>query len=196
MTLIKKNIANLITLSRIVFTVIFMLLICTVFIYFAENIYCRFLNAYLILCFSAIILSDAADGYMARKMNRVTSTGAKFDLAADMIYVLGTAVILIFNNKMQVWFPAVLVINFISFLVTSRFMSQRSSIHKFAVFDKLGKTAAIMTMLLPGLFGFRCIIPNYEFIMRLSVLIITGLFCVSFIYRIAAAIVSMKLKNR
>jgi CDP-diacylglycerol--glycerol-3-phosphate 3-phosphatidyltransferase/cardiolipin synthase len=167
-----------------VFAIVFISLVFTVTHYSSEGC-CRFLDVFLILCFFIIIFSDVIDGYMARKMSAVSDIGAKLDLAADFIYVIGTVSILVYGNVLQVWFPLVLLLNFFAFLVTSKILVQNKNLKAFTVFDKIGKLATNLTMLLPSVFIFRFIIPNhYESVMQTGVFIITGLFCISFFYRI------------
>jgi len=162
------------------------------------------LNIYLFLCFVAIILSDIVDGHIARKMSLTSSAGAKLDLVADFFYVLGTTSILSFLNLLPIWFPVVPVISFSVFIFTSKKISavehkksqlQASKsvrfykkgrfiiVHNIA-FDSIGKTAAILTMLIPGLFVFRNLLVDVTAIMHVSSYIITGLFCVAIFYRL------------
>ncbi|MDR0857761.1 MAG: CDP-alcohol phosphatidyltransferase family protein [Oscillospiraceae bacterium] len=180
MTAIKRNLPNIITISRIVFSAALVFAIFTVF-------NCSLTNAVLILCFSAILFSDIFDGYIARKMNLATITGARLDLIADIIYVLGTIGILAHFKQLPLWFPLVLAANFAGFLITSKLLGKGKK-RTSPVFDKLGKTAAILTMLLPGVFVFRCFVPDIEATMRICANILTVLFCISFVYRITLVI--------
>ena len=168
--LIQKNIPNIITVSRIALSMIFVLLILISSNY---NV-----NTYLTLCFAAIVISDIMDGYLARKMRITSDLGAKLDVAADCFYVIGATGAFIFLNILPSWFLVVLIISFTLFLLTSKVI--RNSI----VFDALGKTAAIMAMLLPGLFIFRDLITDISHIMYIASIIISGLFGLSAIYRV------------
>jgi phosphatidylglycerophosphate synthase len=182
--MLKKSIPNIITLSRAVFSVVFIALIC-------RAIKSSVANAYLIICFCYIILSDIIDGRFARKMNAESATGAKLDVAADLIYVLGFTVVFAYFNKVPKWFPVVLICNFAIFIITSKSLAARSESLRFRlVFDKLGKFAANFTMALPGIFVFRRVIPDCATIMQICVFIITAMFLVSSIYRITAALKS------
>ncbi len=177
MSLIKKNIPNIITSSRIVFSVVF---IFVIYATFCSGI----VNAYLIVCFGAIILSDVMDGHIARKMNLVSLFGAKLDLVADLIYVVGVVGTLVYFHKLPPWFLFVLAVSFIGFQITSRLFLRYNCSQSHVIFDKLGKTAAILSMLIPGIYVFRCMIVDYEPIMLALAFIITSLFCASSVYRI------------
>jgi CDP-diacylglycerol--glycerol-3-phosphate 3-phosphatidyltransferase len=145
-------------------------------------------DAYLLLCFAAIIFSDIADGHIARKTNCVTAIGAKLDIAADMVYVLGSACAFVYFQKLPVWFPAVLAASFTVFLLTSRLLSRRNGRKFSTVFDTAGKMAANLALILPGVFVFRGILFDYEFVMHAGAFVITGLFCIAFVYRIVVCI--------
>jgi phosphatidylglycerophosphate synthase len=120
-------------------------------------------------------------------MNLATASGARLDLIADIIYVLGVLGILAHFKQLPLWFPLVLIANFTGFLITSKLLRQGKK-QTSPVFDKLGKTAAILTMLLPGVFVFRCFVPDIEMTFRVCVFVLSGLFCVSFVYRIVLVI--------
>ena len=186
MLIAKRYIPNIISLLRVVLTIPFILLINTAFINDSMNIYSKTVNAFLILCFLLILLSDIADGYLARKMNFTSNTGLKLDIAADLFYVLGTVGILVRLDKLPIWFFLVLLTNFLVFIGTSKAMLaiQKDKVQKSVIFDRIGKSTAILTMLLPGVFVFRNLLTDAICVMRIGALIITSLFCISIIHRI------------
>jgi phosphatidylglycerophosphate synthase len=171
-----KNIPNFITLSRAVFAGIFISLI-----FYAFN--SAVSNAYLIICFCAVIVSDVADGRLARKLNAVSAAGAKLDAAVDFIYVFGALGALAWFKKVPVWFLAVLIFSFLVFVITSKPLAH--SLQSRPVFDSLGKTAASFTMALPGVFVFRCAISDYTFIIRICIFVITPMFLISSFNRLS-----------
>ena len=187
---LKNNIPNIITVSRMAFAAVLMYWIYEILSSEAGGYgglaggYGGVPDACPVLCFAAIISSDVIDGHIARKTNCVTATGAKLDIAADIFYVMGAACIFVYFHMLPVWFPVVLAVSFTVFLTTSKLLSLRRG-HRFsAVFDAAGKTAANLTLMLPGVFVFRSIIISYEFVMLAGAFAITGLFGVAFIYRV------------
>ena len=169
----KKYIPNIITLSRAVFSALFIILIFRAFNSVVTNLY-------LIICFAAVIVSDVADGRLARKLNAESATGAKLDAAVDFIYVVGAFGALAYFNKAPVWFLFVLLFSFLVFTLTSKTRAPRLR----PVYDNLGKTAASFTMALPGVFVFKCIIPDYARWIQTFAFVISAAFIVSSIYRI------------
>lgn len=191
---LRTSIPNIITLSRIAFTAMFVVLSYTVFYCSVINNQYYVSNAYLIFCFSAIILSDIIDGRVARKMNLSSVQGAKLDLTADLVYVMGTVGIFVYFNKLPAWFLFALLFSYIEFFITSKLLIRHDGSGSHVVFDKLGKTAAILTMLLPGVFVFRCMPLDYTLLMRICAFAITALFFVSSVYRISLVVKSLKKK--
>ena len=84
----KLNLPNIITVARIVITPVFLAVILM------ENLPHRFLLACII--FSIASISDAVDGYLARKNNQVTNFGKLLDPIADK--VLTTSALLAFMS--------------------------------------------------------------------------------------------------
>ena len=185
---IKKNLPNIITLSRLAFTVVFVLFVYAVLYCNSINPQYFVSNAYIVICFFTIILSDIMDGHVARKMKLSTVFGAKLDLIVDLIYVIGTVGIFVCFDKLPAWFIIVLLCSYIQFLVTSKLLTRRVRTQPHIVFDKIGKTAANMTMLLPGVFVFRCMSVDYVLIMGMSAFLITSLFLASSVYRVSLVI--------
>lgn len=84
----KLNLPNIITVARIVITPVFLAVILM------ENLPHRFLLACII--FSVASISDAVDGYLARKYNQITNFGKFLDPIADK--VLTTSALLAFMS--------------------------------------------------------------------------------------------------
>lgn len=78
-----KHLANVITLSRIVFAVSMILAV-------------PFLPLFWMFCLLAGI-SDIVDGYVARKFNSQCAMGAKLDSIADLVFALSIFIV-VFEN--------------------------------------------------------------------------------------------------
>ena len=88
------NIANKITLSRILITVLFVILASI------DNTACRW-AAWIAGLIAAV--SDILDGYLARKYNLVTDFGKFMDPLADKIFVAAAFIVLVENNIVPGW---------------------------------------------------------------------------------------------
>lgn len=88
------NLANKITLARILMVPIFMVLILVEFPYHMEAALALFLIA---------SLTDKLDGYIARKYNMITDFGKFMDPLADKLLVTGAFVALIQLGRIEAW---------------------------------------------------------------------------------------------
>lgn len=84
----KLNLPNIITVARIIITPVFLAVILT------DSLPHRFLIACIVFAIASI--SDAVDGYLARKNNQVTNFGKFLDPIADK--VLTTSALLAFMS--------------------------------------------------------------------------------------------------
>lgn len=84
----RLNLPNILTISRVIITPIFLAILLL------ENLPHRFLIACLI--FSVASITDAVDGHLARKNNQITNFGKFLDPIADKI--LTTAALLAFMS--------------------------------------------------------------------------------------------------
>ena len=84
----KKNLPNILTLSR--------LLVTPLIIYLGLN------NHFIILIIVAVFiaLTDFFDGYLARKWQVTSEFGAKLDMIADKVLALGLLILLIMKNHL------------------------------------------------------------------------------------------------
>ena len=82
------NIANILTLSRIILGIIFLLL----FLYAIKNklsgINLLIVEIISIILFIIAIITDGLDGYFARKKNKITEFGKHFDPLSDSIFFI------------------------------------------------------------------------------------------------------------
>jgi len=88
------NLANKITLARIIMVPIFMALMLIEFPYHMEAALVVFLVA---------SLTDKLDGYLARKYNMITNFGKFMDPLADKLLVTGAFVVLIQLGRIEAW---------------------------------------------------------------------------------------------
>jgi hypothetical protein len=80
-----------------------------------------------------------------------------------------------------IWFPIVTAIKLAEFIITSKLLKAK---YQTTGFDKTGKAAIGIVMLMPGLFVFRHIITNYITVMSLTIYMVTALFALSSFGRI------------
>lgn len=88
---IKLNIPNVLTISRIV------LIPIAIYAYF-------YLSAWLFLIlFFITATTDFLDGFLARKLNQVTKSGVVLDVVADKLFILSFFLILIFKYNIPIF---------------------------------------------------------------------------------------------
>ena len=137
------TIPNQITLFRIVLIPVFIVV-------FYLPVSWNHFGAFVVFWFAAI--SDALDGYLARKLNQSSAFGAFIDPVADKLMVVAALVILI--QDLQVWWISVSAILMIAreiFISALReFMSSRGKREIIAV-SQLGKYKTAAQML--GIMG-------------------------------------------
>ena len=134
---------------------IFIYLIVEQFIYGKGT----FIN--LIVLFLAICFSDLLDGKIARRTGFVSTTGAKLDVFADLLYILLSYITLIILKILPLWFLGFVCLKFAEFVITSRFIKQhnKSSKNPF-VFDKIGRIVSATFFIIPGVACiFKCFMP-------------------------------------
>ena len=94
------NLPNKLTLFRIFLIPIFVLVMLL-----------DFNNKYLVSCIIFIVasLTDAMDGYIARKYNLITDFGKFMDPLADTLLVLSALITMTENNLVQSWMVIIIV---------------------------------------------------------------------------------------
>lgn len=93
--------ANLISLSRL------LLLAAVVVLAYAGNWYFYFINVVLLI---VMFVSDAVDGYVARKRNEASQFGAMLDIASDRIVELVLWIALVDLNYVAGWVLMVFIV--------------------------------------------------------------------------------------
>ncbi|MBK1834269.1 CDP-diacylglycerol--glycerol-3-phosphate 3-phosphatidyltransferase [Roseibacillus ishigakijimensis] len=101
------NLPNAITIARLVLTAVFVI---------AVSFYTTLGNAIALAAFLLAAFSDFLDGYLARKLNLVTSLGKLLDPLADKILVAAAFVHLTADGLCPVWVTCVIIAR--EFLVT------------------------------------------------------------------------------
>jgi CDP-diacylglycerol--glycerol-3-phosphate 3-phosphatidyltransferase len=149
-------------------------------------------NLFLLITFFTIILSDLADGYLARKLKCTSDTGAKLDIISDTLYTILSLAVFAYFKIIPVWFIFIMLLKLIEFMITSKLIKNKQKTARILFFDKLGKISVSMVMLLPGVFVFRCIILNYKTVMNVLVYIVTVMLIISCFNRI---LYTMKYKK-
>ena len=104
-----KNIPNTLSLLRALLAVPFIVSIHDIFVYACTK------NLGLLLLFFAIILSDIADGFLARKLNCASNTGAKLDIISDTVYTMLSLTAFAYFKIIPVWFIFILILKLIEF---------------------------------------------------------------------------------
>ncbi|MFP5504549.1 MAG: CDP-diacylglycerol--glycerol-3-phosphate 3-phosphatidyltransferase [Candidatus Sericytochromatia bacterium] len=99
------NLPNILTLSRLVLTIPF--LVCLEF---------PGLEVWALAIFAVASLTDWLDGYLARKLNQITTLGKLLDPLGDKVLVTGALVALAAKDIIPAW--SVTAILFREFLVT------------------------------------------------------------------------------
>ncbi|UKI29969.1 MAG: CDP-diacylglycerol--glycerol-3-phosphate 3-phosphatidyltransferase [Lentisphaeria bacterium] len=99
----RKNLPNILTVSRIIMVMIFVVLATLAnHYYLAES--CVFplrLGAYILAILAGT--TDLLDGHLARRWNQITDFGALMDPLADKIFVTATMLIAVEYRLMPAW---------------------------------------------------------------------------------------------
>ena len=106
---------------------VFRIVLAIIFLYLLINS----TEMWAIVIFLIAILTDAFDGYFARKLNVSSSSGAYFDIIADFLLVLIAFLAFVMNGIYPFWILLLLILVFFQFIVTSKF--------KILIYDPIGK---------------------------------------------------------
>lgn len=93
--------ANLVTLSRL------LLLLLVAWLFYVPPGAAQVAGFFLIIL---VFVSDALDGYLARKRNEASLFGALFDIAGDRIVELTLWIVAADNDLVPIWVPLVFII--------------------------------------------------------------------------------------
>lgn len=141
-----KFIPNVITMLRLLVSIIFIYLIIEQFMY-GKDSFVILISMFLLIC-----ISDLIDGRIARKFGYTSTMGAKLDVFADLSYIVLSYITLIIINALPIWFLVFIIIKFSEFIITSNFIKHhnKSSKHQF-VFDKIGRLVSATFFIIPGI---------------------------------------------
>ena len=92
------NIANILTLTRILMTPLFVYLLI-------QNPYGLITVSVFVLC----SITDALDGFIARHFNQASPAGIFLDPIADKVFILSSYYILTSMNKTPLWLFAIII---------------------------------------------------------------------------------------
>jgi len=107
----KMTVANIITVCRILLIPIFLVILLTEM----EN---KEIVAFLVFLVASI--TDAVDGYLARKYNQITELGKFLDPLADKLLVAGALLALVYLGYVATWVAALIIFREI-FITAFRF---------------------------------------------------------------------------
>ncbi|MDR1468103.1 MAG: CDP-alcohol phosphatidyltransferase family protein [Spirochaetaceae bacterium] len=168
----------MVSLTRMALVLPFIMIIHDIFIYECAK------NLFLLLLFTFIILSDVADGYLARKLRCASAGGAKLDVVSDAVYTIVSLCAFAYFKVIPVWFVCVMLVKLTEFAITSTLMKKGRKSEAVMFFDKIGKLAVSAVMVLPGIFVFRCVITEYKTVMNSVIYLVTAMLAVSSVRRI------------
>ena len=132
------NTPNILSLIRIILTPLFIILL------FADF---KMAKVFSLLVFAIAAITDAYDGYLARKYNQITPEGKFLDPLADKILVLSAFISFAFINIIDFWMVGIII--FRDLFVTGLRFIMSSSGFEF-VTSKLSKykTASQLTIII------------------------------------------------
>ncbi|MFX1427247.1 MAG: CDP-alcohol phosphatidyltransferase family protein [Promethearchaeota archaeon] len=127
---VKKNhyIPHSITISRIIFTILFL------YVYFLTIL------GLAIIIFSIAVITDIIDGIIARKLNVCSSFGSYFDVLADFLLIFFVYISFVINGLYPFWLLILIGFMFIQFIITSRL--------KKPIYDPVGKYIFIILIIM------------------------------------------------
>jgi len=123
----------------------FRILIVVVAAYYLYNY--NNINAFIL--YLTAMFTDFFDGYFARKLNQISELGKILDPLADKLMVATAVIILFLQNRMPIWFVAIVIIRDILILLGGIYV--RSKIHFVLPSIWIGKMAALSLMITFGL---------------------------------------------
>ena len=176
MTKLMKNIPNIITLLRVVLSVLVNLYIANNFGKIAAPIIITFI----------IFLTDFLDGKIARAYKNAGTLGATFDVLADLFYIV-TSYMLLWNlHILPLWFLFIILVNFLEFVVTSYIIKNNYNTKLTFTFDLVGRLVAVI-FYIPPIFSYvsnQLMSNSYSELINAIIYITTVLIFISALYRI------------
>lgn len=120
---IIKQIPNIITLSRIMTTIIGFILFCNH----------RYTIAIIMYIYGAV--SDFLDGYLARRLSAYSKLGKYLDAVSDKLYSFSSMILLIIYRNIYIMIPLILeviiaVINYFNIIINKKVYTERVGKYK------------------------------------------------------------------
>ena len=174
---ILKWIPNILTLTRIILTINFLVLLHDLHLYVNNTVY--FTLA--VIVFVLICLTDFMDGKIARKINTVSTIGGLLDVTADLIFILSSTFMVSLHDFIPMWYMVLVLVKFIEFVVTSYIIrNNQSNVNSLFIFDYFGRVAAVNFFLIPGIalfayIGLKVIIISIFLYITLVLVLISSL---------------------
>lgn len=182
-----KKLPNLITLLRVVLTL--------------------YLNFYIVYHFNSILipiiitftifLTDFWDGKIARLYGNVSDVGAVFDVAADLLYIIVSYIVLYIFHILPLWFLFIILYKFAEFIGTSYFIKKTSNKKDIFIFDYLGRFVSVIFYIVPLVSYLAVQLLQKEYVSIINALMYSTTFLVliSSSYRIGKCIKGFKALN-
>ena len=150
MNIVYKVLPNIITLSRILLTYVFLLL--------QNKQYHDIKNRETFLCLSIVFLciciTDLIDGKIARFLNSKSFIGSFLDVAADAAFIFSSFIFLNIHGIIPFWFTIVILTKFIEFIITSYVWKKlNNKTSELFISDPIGRLAAVLFYIIPGIIG-------------------------------------------
>ena len=102
-----------------------------------------------IAIFLLIVMTDNADGVIARKSNSETTFGATLDVFTDLFFMVTASVTMAHLNMLPYWIVIVMIAKFIEFRYTSSICTQHQKDHGH-MHDPVGRLNAACFYALPA----------------------------------------------
>lgn len=113
MDIIDKNLANILTVTRLLLLPIIILL------FFAEGSWGGYATVLCLIVFIAAAVTDYLDGYIARRYDQITPFGTFLDPISDKIFVSTLLILLVAFGRIEgIWIVCVILIFAREFLVS------------------------------------------------------------------------------
>lgn len=184
---LMKRIPSILTLLRVVLTVIINLYIVS-----------HFGSILIPIIISTIIfLTDYFDGKIARITGSVSKAGAVFDVVSDLFYIVVSYLVLYTLLILPLWFLSIILFKFVEFIVTSYCINRISNKKSIFIFDFLGRFVAVIFYIIPvvSYIVFQLSKTGYLSILNLLMYSTTFFVIVSSLYRIWICVKGLKTFN-
>ena len=171
------NVPNILSIARIILTPLFIILL------FADF---KMAKVFALLVFAIAAITDAYDGYLARKYNQITPEGKFLDPLADKILVLSAFISFAFINIIDFWMVGIIIfrdlfVTGLRFIMSSRgFEFVTSKLSKYKTAFQL--TIIILTLIFISIEGLdiNVFIPTIVLIKEYKIIYILTAFTAIF----------------